>query len=48
MSRKHSLGTEPGFTIIELVIVTVIFGIVITGTLGFMTMQHRAFYMGSD
>ena len=33
---------------IELLIVTVVFGIVITGTLGFMTVQHKAFLKGSD
>ena len=42
------LGREAGFTLIELVIVTVVFGIVLTGVLGFMTVQHKAFYKGAD
>ncbi len=40
--------SEAGFTLIELVIVTVVFGVVVAGTLGFMTAQHSAFNKGSD
>ena len=41
-------GREAGFTLVELLIVTVIFGIVLTGALGFMTVQHHAFFKGAD
>ncbi len=37
-----------GFTIVELMIVMVIFGIVVTGALGFMAVQSKAFYRGAD
>ena len=33
---------------IELIIVTVVFGIVLTGALGFMTVQQKAFLKGAD
>ena len=39
---------EAGFTLIELVIVTLVFGVVVAGALGFMTAQHSAFNKGSD
>ncbi len=37
-----------GFTIVELMIVMVVFGIVVTGALGFMAAQTKAFYRGAD
>ena len=48
MSRQEVFGREAGFTLIELLIVTVVFGIVLTGALGFMTVQHNAFFKGAD
>ena len=48
MNRQNSFGREAGFTLVELIIVTVVFGIVLTGTLGFMTVQHKAFLKGAD
>ena len=48
MRRQETFGREAGFTLVELLIVTVVFGIVITGALGFMTVQHKAFFKGAD
>ena len=48
MNRRDNSWRKAGFTMIELLIVTVVFGIVITGALGFMTVQHRAFLKGAD
>ena len=48
MSRQEEFGREAGFTLVELLIVTVVFGVVLTGALGFMTLQHSAFMKGSD
>ena len=48
MNRRRGLGRESGFTLVELLIVTVVFGIVLAGALGFMTMQHSAFIKGAD
>ncbi len=48
MTMESRFGRERGFTLIELLIVTVIFGIVLTGALGFMTVQHQAFFKGAD
>ena len=48
MSRQKKFGRRAGFTLIELLIVTVVFGVVLTGALGFMTIQQKAFFEGSD
>ena len=48
MNRQSNFGRKAGFTMIELIIVTVVFGIVLTGALGFMTVQQRAFLKGAD
>ena len=40
--------TDEGFTLVEIIIVTVVFGIVLTGVLGFMTVQQSAFFKGAD
>jgi len=44
---KSPKGTG-GFTIIELLIATTVFGVIIGAALGFMTVQVRAFNEGSD
>lgn len=36
-----------GFTLIEVVIVTLVFGIIVSGSLAFMTSQQKAFYRGN-
>ena len=48
LSRREKVSMKSGFTLVELLIVTVVFGIVLTGALGFMTVQHSAFMKGSD
>ena len=52
MSRSRGPGREAGFTagftLVELIIVIVVFGIVLTGALGFMTVQQKAFFKGAD
>ena len=48
MNRQSNFGRKAGFTMIELIIVTVVFGIVLTGALGFMTVQQKAFLKGAD
>ena len=48
MSRQEEFGRKAGFTLVELLVVTVVFGVVLTGALGFMTLQHSAFMKGSD
>ncbi len=48
MNGQKKLGTGQGFTLVELLIVTVVFGVVLSGALGFMTMQHSAFMKGAD
>jgi prepilin-type N-terminal cleavage/methylation domain-containing protein len=42
------MGGKGGFSLVELVIVSAVFAIVIAGALGFMTSQSRAFDQGSD
>ena len=37
-----------GMTLVEIMIVMIIFGIVVTGALGFMAAQSKAFYRGAD
>lgn len=41
-------GSQRGFSLVELIVVTLVFGIIITGALGFMTTQNRAFNRGAD
>ena len=48
MNRPKNRRSEAGFTLIELVIVTLVFGVVVTGALGFMTTQQSAFQKGID
>ena len=48
MSMQRNHGSEAGFTLLELLIVTIVFGVVIAGALGFMTVQHNAFNKGAD
>ena len=45
---QNDPGGEAGFTLIELLIVMAVFGIVLTGALGFMTIQQNAFNKGVD
>lgn len=44
----HSTRVPSGFTLVELLIVMVVFGVVVTGALGFMAVQSKAFYKGAD
>ena len=37
-----------GMTLVEILIVLIIFGVVVTGALGFMAAQSKAFYRGAD
>lgn len=47
-NRPAHRRTDAGFTLIELVVVTLVFGVVVAGTLGFMTVQQQAFTKGAD
>jgi len=40
--------SRAGFSLAELLIVTVVFGIVVAGALGFLAVQSKAFYRGAD
>ena len=48
MTAQKNRRGQRGFSLVELLIVTVVFGIIIAGTMGFMTSQHRAFSRGAD
>lgn len=48
MSRPTTQRARGGFTLVELLIVTIIFGIVVTGAIGFLAAQSKAFYRGAD
>ena len=47
MNAPRSTSRKAGFTLIELVIVTLVFGVVVSGSLAFMTTQHKAFSRGN-
>ncbi len=48
MTTRKNHGGAGGFTLVELMIVTLVFGIIVAAALGFMTVQNRAFHDGSD
>ena len=48
MSGAGNRHSEAGFTVIELVIVTLVFGVVVASALQFMTVQQQAFDKGVD
>ena len=48
MNAREIQRSRRGFSLVELLVVTVVFGIIVTAALGFMTAQHRAFSKGSD
>lgn len=48
LRARQRAASRRGFTIVELLIVMVIFGIIVTGALGFMAAQSKAFYRGAD
>ena len=48
MSTGENRTGMGGFTLVELMIVTVVFGIIVAAALGFMTVQNRAYHDGSD
>lgn len=48
MTTRKNLRDTGGFTLVELMVVTIVFGVIVTAALGFMTVQNRAFNDGSD
>ena len=48
MSRQKNYKGAAGFTLLELLIVMLVFSIVISGAMGFMTVQQNAYNKGID
>ena len=45
--HENRTGTG-GFTLVEMLIATAVFGVIVAAALGFMTVQNRAFHVGSE
>jgi len=48
MNTHEKQRPDSGFSLIELIVATLIFGVIVSGALGFMTVQNRAFSRGTD